>query len=50
MSDKATPDFEVLTESIQDVEIVGLVYRKWWNPMRYIKGKLVTNKCIAKLI
>ena len=39
-----------LTEPIQDFRIVGLVYRKWYNPMRYIKGKQILNKCIVQLV
>ena len=28
-----------------DFLITGMVYRKWYNPLRYILGKMIKNKC-----
>ena len=27
-----------------------LIYRKWYNPLRYVKGKLIMNRIICSLI
>jgi len=43
-------NIDEITEPIEDFVVVGLVYRKWWNPLRYILGKQDKRKAIVKLI
>lgn len=39
-----------ITQSANDVEITGLCYRKWYNPMWIFKGWQIKNQCLVKFI
>lgn len=43
-------DIDEITVPATDIKVTALVYRKWYNPMRYWKGKQVENKVVVEFV